>query len=310
MQRITVGIPTWNRSELLKGTLDQLLSSIVPAGVHREIIVADNNSTDNTQEVLEFFGDLHDVVNIYEPRQGRSYALNRIIERASGEYILWIDDDIRVDRDWMVHYIEAFRRWPNATVFGGTIIPLFMQDPPAWVSEGMDEIGGVYGLCKPSSGSFMLGDSPLPFGGNMAVRMDVQKRFMFNEMMGRKGGQLLAGEEADLVSRILRDGGEGRWVSEACVQHLIPPRMLTLSYVRRYFHDFGASLVLKRLGEEPDAREAPTPIWVWRDAIQQEFLFRIRRMLRRPAQSWIRNLRLAAFAQGTLRGRPTRSDSQ
>lgn len=308
MQSLTVGIATWNRAHLLRGTLDQLLASSVPAGVSREIVVVDNNSNDETPLILESYREKYGIVPLHESRQGKSHALNRIIKVASGDYMLWIDDDIRVEKDWMVHYYDAFVRWPDAAVFGGTITPSFLETPPNWILEGMDEIGGVFGLCQPSPGPFVFGDSPLPFGGNMAVRMDVQRKFAFDERMGRKGGQLLTGEEADLVSRILQHNHKGSWVPEARVRHVIPPRMQTLSYVRRYFHDFGASLALMRLQEMPKSRKVPPPLWVWRDALQQEVLYRFGRMLGRPVQSWIRNLRLAAFAQGSLIRRPMRVD--
>ena len=55
----------------------------------------------------------------FESRPGLSHARNRAIAEATGDYILWTDDDVTVCRDWLVAYADAFRKWPDAVGFGG-----------------------------------------------------------------------------------------------------------------------------------------------------------------------------------------------
>jgi glucosyl-dolichyl phosphate glucuronosyltransferase len=300
--RISVGIATWNRAQLLKGTLHRLFQAEAPDGVEVEVVVVDNGSTDDTPRVLAAFSDTHGVRSFTEAQPGKSHALNKAMTKASGEIIIWIDDDIRVDADWLIRYVDAFRTYPAVAVFGGSITPRFLSTPPTWITEGMSEVGGVYGLCDPPDGPIMRDGPFLPFGGNMAIRRDIQLRYLYDPQLGRRHGQLLAGEESAVVHRILGDGGEGRWVPAAHVWHLIPEKMQSLEHVRRYFHDLGASLTFRT---EPGRAGLP-PAWAFRDAVEQEIRYRLGRPLGTPPRSWLRNLRLASFAQGTLRGKPMR----
>ena len=109
-----------------------------------ELLVVNNNCTDGTDEVIRTFQDRLPVRRVFEPRPGLSHARNRAIAEATGDYILWTDDDVTVCRDWLVVYTDAFRRWPDAAVFGGPIQPWFDGTPPAWLRQVYPTIAGVY----------------------------------------------------------------------------------------------------------------------------------------------------------------------
>src|SRR5690349_14907686 len=94
---ITVAICTFNRAESLRLTLDSLLRMQVPADLTLEIVVVNNNSTDHTDDVIgEYVGRLP-VRRELEPRAGKSNALNRAMDVAQGDYIVWLDDDVLAD---------------------------------------------------------------------------------------------------------------------------------------------------------------------------------------------------------------------
>jgi GT2 family glycosyltransferase len=82
----------------------------------------------------------------FEPRSGLSNARNRAMAAARGEYIVWTDDDVVVGAGWLTAYAEAFRRWPDAVVFGGRIKPRY--EPPAarWVAESERALGGPFAI--------------------------------------------------------------------------------------------------------------------------------------------------------------------
>src|SRR6266480_4427705 len=143
---VTVGICTYNRAESLRRTLDSLAALEVPDDVACEVLIVNNNSTDHTDEVIAEYRDRLPVRREFEPQPGKSNALNRAIDAAGGEYILWTDDDVVVDPSWLTAYVEAFRRWPEAAVFGGRIIPRY--EPPAakWVVDSEDGLFGVYAI--------------------------------------------------------------------------------------------------------------------------------------------------------------------
>ena len=121
---VTIGICTFNRAESLRRTLDSLLAMRVPNDLAWEIVIVNNNCTDHTDDVISKYVGPLPVRREFEPRAGKSNALNRAIDVAKGDYI-WIDDDVLVDPGLLSAYAAAFRRWPEATVFGGRIKPKY-----------------------------------------------------------------------------------------------------------------------------------------------------------------------------------------
>ena len=118
---ITVAICTRNRAELLCRAMDTIVALTIPAGVEWELIVIDNGSTDNTAEVLAGYKDRLPIRRVYEPVAGLSNARNRAVVEARGDYICWTDDDVLLDRGWLLKYHEAFARFPEIAYFGGPI---------------------------------------------------------------------------------------------------------------------------------------------------------------------------------------------
>ena len=131
--QITVAICTWNRCALLRQALEQMTKLSIPPDVQWELLVVDNNSTDATPDVTNSFESRLPIRRIFEPKAGKSYALNRAISEASGDYILWTDDDALVDKLWLTAYCTAFKRWPDAAIFGGPVEPTFDGSPPPWL---------------------------------------------------------------------------------------------------------------------------------------------------------------------------------
>src|SRR6185436_17449387 len=140
---VTVAICTWNRAELLRQTLEQMCALRIPAGVEWELIVVDNNCTDDTPQVVARFTDRLPVQRVVELRQGQSNARNRAMQVARGDLLVWTDDDVLVDEAWLSAYVAAAERWPLADFFGGLITPWFESDPPSWFQENARVLEGI-----------------------------------------------------------------------------------------------------------------------------------------------------------------------
>ena len=67
-----------------------------------------------TDDVIRSFENRLPIRRAFEPTPGQSNARNRIVAEATGDYILWTDDDVTVSPDWLVVYAEAFRARPGA----------------------------------------------------------------------------------------------------------------------------------------------------------------------------------------------------
>ena len=96
---ITVILCTYNRCEELAGALQSIALSQVASSVTWEVLVVDNNSTDQTRSIVENFCRQYPghFRYLFEAQPGKSYALNAGIANASGEVLAFVDDDVTVE---------------------------------------------------------------------------------------------------------------------------------------------------------------------------------------------------------------------
>lgn len=301
---LTVVICTWDRSRLLRRCLEALCRVSPPSRAGWEILVVNNNCTDDTSEVVRSFSGRLTVREAHEPLPGLSRARNRAIQEAAGTFICWIDDDILVDEGWLQAYEEAIASAPLDGIFGGPIQPIFEGERPEWLDQALPAIGGVFGVMPVHVGRIERRSSSIPFGGNMVVRTDLLRRRPFDPRLGRTAGNMMAGEEGMVLRELLAEGVTGQWVPEARVRQIIPPRMQTIDHVRRYFHDWGVSIAAVE-SSTGRGQLLGRPLWMWRQAFQHELMYRIGRYTSSPDR-WATHLRLASLAWGGLRRRPAK----
>src|SRR6185437_10384951 len=111
---ITVAICTRNRARLLRQTLEQMTRLAIPRAVTWELIVVENNCSDDSVGVLSEFRDRLPIRAISEETLGLSNARNAAVASARGQYIVWTDDDVLVDEGWLTAYVSAFERYSVA----------------------------------------------------------------------------------------------------------------------------------------------------------------------------------------------------
>ena len=116
--KISVIIVTYNRAQMLKEALESLTTQ---SRIPDEVLVVDNNSSDQTKQAAESFNGRLNIRYIFEPIQGTSTARNTGISHAAGDVIVFFDDDCIAQRDWL-HYMEMpFLRDPAIGMVGGEI---------------------------------------------------------------------------------------------------------------------------------------------------------------------------------------------
>src|SRR6516162_10085128 len=183
---ITVAICTLNRAESLRRTLASVGEMRVPDDLSWEIVIV-HSSTDHTEDVIREYVDHLPVRWEFEPRPGKSNAQNRAIDLAKGDYIVWTDDDVVVDPGWLTAYVEAFRRWPEAAVFGGRITPRYETPVEKWVLESEAVLGGPYAIRDFDDHVYPLSaddEDHYPFRANWAIRAVEQRAFRYDPELG------------------------------------------------------------------------------------------------------------------------------
>jgi hypothetical protein len=311
MDKMSIVICTWNRERLLEGTLESLCRTHPPERMKWEVVVILNNCTDGSQGIVDQFSNRLPIVCELEPRQGLSHARNRGIDVASGSLMIWIDDDVRVAPEWLRGYEEAFARWPQASLFGGAILPEFEGDPPTWLKRSWHLCDSAFAARRipPANASILLADNYPPYGANFALRTAVQRRFRYDSRLGaRPGTWMMSGEETAVMQAVLASGATGRWVRSAVVHHIMPPERQSVAYIRSYYEGAGRLSALKCR-----RRESPPPAAAGLGDLGQIICLQAKyRMLRAftSSERWVPALVAAAVARGKRIGRLRSRDGQ
>jgi len=235
---VTVIICTRNRASQLASVLDSACKLVVPPGLAWEFVVVDNGSTDGTADVVAGYADRLPIRCVREDMAGLSNARNRGVDEAKGDYICWTDDDVVIDPEWLSAYAAAFKRHPEAAVFGGRIIPFLEKPTPDWFEQARYEWPIANLLAYRDIGDDIIALSFKgelnPYGANFAIRTVEQRRHLYNPELGVSPQHKRLGEESDVIYRIFKEGGKGWWVPASKVTHIISPKRQTLQYLYEY----------------------------------------------------------------------------
>ncbi len=236
-------ICTFNRAALLRETLESLrvVASVRPWS----IVVVDNNSTDGTRDVvLDVAASFSVRVDyVFEPSQGKSYALNTGLGRCDGDIILFTDDDVRVSTAWLDAACEPLEQQDDLDYTGGPVHPLWGGAPPDWLDRTRGDLWGTLAILDYGGTSFVFEDRHrVPIGANMAVRRRLIERIGgFHPELGRRGRSLLGQEQAEFFARGRAFGARGLYVPAMEVHHHVPAARLTRRYFRRWWFWKGVS---------------------------------------------------------------------
>ncbi len=295
--RLTVAICTWNRAKLLNQTLEQMHQLRIPPGVEWELLVVNNNCTDDTDAVIARHADKLPARRLYEPKQGLSNARNAAVAAAQGDLLIWTDDDVLVEPNWIEEYVRAAKCWPDAAFFGGSISPWFEVQPPRWIVQNLKYFEGMLVIRDIGSEVRPFSATEYPFGANMAFRTEIQKRFLYDPFLGRRRDEAILGDENTVINPIRAAGGYGVWVPKSRVRHFIGANRMSAAYAWNYYHGGGRTFV-RVMGQPSGVRLWGHPRWVIRRYWEKRFLSWLRFSLGQP--SWVQAYTQAAHAAGMM----------
>jgi len=219
----------------------------MPESIQWEILVVDNNSNDQTRDVVEGFcrGFPGRFRYVFEPRPGKSYALNTGIREAGGEILAFLDDDVTVESAWLQSLTEPLKDGEWAGTGGRT---LFAQKftPPPWL--GLKEPYNLGGIL---AAQFDYGDTPhqltrAPYGANMAFRKEMFKKYGgFRTDLGPSPNREVPrpNEDTELGRRFMAAGERIRYEPKAIVYHPVPDGRIRKDYFLSWYFDYGRANV-------------------------------------------------------------------
>ena len=240
---ITVLIPTYNRAAVLSQTL-QALTRVERTGIDCSIVIIDNNSTDNTAEVVKEYRTQLPLSYLREPRPGKSRALNKALrECVLKDIVVFTDDDVTPARNWFQEIVASVRKWPRIAVFGGKIEVVWPNNKqPEWaMRDWMMGFGFSRHHYAEAEAFYKPPDCPL--GPNFWVRKHVvQTMPLFDETLGPRPKRIM-GEETSFLANLQSHGFQILYYPGAEVCHRILTEGCTVPWLRHRAYTFGRGQV-------------------------------------------------------------------
>ena len=250
---VTVILCTYNRCEDLTGALQSIAVSQMPKSVSWEVLVVDNNSTDQTHKVVDAFcrRDPERFRYVVEAKRGKSYALNTGIANARGRVLAFVDDDVKVEATWLKNLASNLLENDEWAGAGGRTLPAQKFRRPHWLSNDLNNWAGIV------FAYFDLGDDPgelnrAPYGANMAFRKSIfEKHGGFRIDLGPRPNSQIRNEDTEFGRRLLAAGERLRYEPAAIVYHPVPQGRMTQKYFFSWWFDYGRALIRER-GDRPN----------------------------------------------------------
>jgi len=236
---VSVVIPTYNRSALLRSTVDSVLNQDTQTTF--EVIVIDNNSSDDTKDVVASLIETYPgkVRYVVERKQGNAHARNRGIEEAKGAIVAFVDDDVTVDKNWLTSLKTILDARSDLSFVGGKVLPQWNGPPPSWLTP---DHWAPLALLDYGNDEFAIsGNSPRGLlTANIAFRRNVfEETGMFLPDLQRVKNMIGSMEDHEFLLRVCRSGKQGIYTPRMIATTHIDTERLTKAYHRRWHTGHG-----------------------------------------------------------------------
>lgn len=251
---ISIVIPTYNGAERLPKVLDRLLEQIGTSNIKCEITIIDNNSNDNTFEVVQNyqkrFSDNYPLRYFLEKQQGISFARMRGVNESRGEFIAFLDDDNLPTSDWLWQSYTFGKQHPQAGAWSGQIHGDFEINPP----EHFSRIQAFLAIREHGERAYLFdaANLRLPPGAALVVRKQAwldsvpqnPQQLIFK---GRLGKLMISGDDTEILLYIHRAGWQIWYNPSMHVYHQIPKWRFERDYLLNLARGCGLCIFQLRL---------------------------------------------------------------
>lgn len=238
---ISVVLCTYNGSERIIPTLEALRLQEVQSYLQWEVIVVDNNSSDDTRQVLSSFLITYNTLPIkvvVENKQGLANARQKGVTESQYEYIVFCDDDNHLEKKYLQFAYAIMNRNESIGALGGNIIGRTnATEFPQW----WDKYKNAYAVGEQATESGFVKDKMYIWGAGMVTRkslfLKAYERFP-SVLLGRTGSQIVSGEDSEYCIRLLLMGYKLYYDKDLLLTHQIDERRLSLNYLDKLLKSF------------------------------------------------------------------------
>lgn len=237
----SVVIPTYNGAKRLPEVLEKLRSQTGTEDIDWEIIVVDNNSSDDTAKVIQYFQanwtHPFPLKYVLEKQQGAAFARQRGLQEAKGELIGFLDDDNWPTSDWVAQAYSFGQAYPQAGAYGGKIHANYEVPPP----QNFEKIEGFLAIRERGSdpNPYHPEVLSLPPGAAIVVRKKAWCESVPNRptLSGKlPGGVMVQGDDWEPLMYLYKKGWEIWYNPTMQTYHQIPAWRLKREYLLSLIH--------------------------------------------------------------------------
>ena len=265
MIAISVVIPTRNRADLLRKTLESLVIQHFNKNKF-EVIVCDNNSSDHTAEVVDHYKVLFPNFKYYKVlKVGLHEGRHKGLVESTSQILTYIDDDVEVYPNWLTTIYNVFKTKHDVVLLGGKNIPKFESDPPFWLKQmwnnlnsGGHQILGELSLIDLGNKEGIVSPSYV-FGCNFSIRKEILEEAGGFHPDGMPFELIrFRGDGESYVSRFIKNSNYTAYYHPAAsLYHFVPTSRMTLDYFmqRRYNQGISDAYTYLRDGDTSNKKK-------------------------------------------------------
>jgi len=234
---ISIIIPTKNRAHLIENCIHSLCKQNFDINKF-EIILVDNNSTDNTRKIVEELQNNNNckIKYLFEEKSGSHFARNNAAKIAKGEFLYFTDDDLIADPNMLSEILKTFDFHPDLASVTGRILPNWETQPPKWIYKYCNN----YLLSLNDRHEEIIIDSKDVgiFSCHQMIKKDIFiKAGGFNPDI--VNGEWIGDNETGLHKKIKKLGYKFGYNRNSTTYHQIPTSRITQSYLNNRFANQG-----------------------------------------------------------------------
>jgi glycosyltransferase involved in cell wall biosynthesis len=248
---ISVAIPAYNGATRLPKLLDKLLTQTGVEKLNWEIIIVDNNSSDNTFEIIQDYQKIYDgkcyIRYFLETEQGAAFARIRAVREAKSQVIAFLDDDNLPAPDWLIESYNFGFEHPQAGAWSGQIHGDFEVKPP----EEFERIQAFLAIREHGANPYLFDadNLRLPPGAALVVRKkawdESVPKVLF--LKGRLGKSMIGGEDLEPLLYLHKAGWQIWYNPTMHTYHQIPHWRLERDYLLTLARGCGLCIFQLRL---------------------------------------------------------------
>ena len=293
---VSIVISTYNRCGLLEQALQALFSQ-TPTQLNYEVLVVDNNSSDQTRHLVQSLAaqNPEKLKYVFEAKQGLSYGRNTGIANAKASILAFSDDDVRVARDWVYQIKTAFEANPEIDFLGGKVVPRWHTAPPSWLTAAH---WAPLALLDYGDERFLVDANRqlCLIGANFAFRRRAfEKVGLFKTDFQRVKNGIGSLEDHEMLLRLWHANRCGLYLPELVVVAEIEPERMEKEYHRRWHAGHGrfcAALHSDEVERTKVGRIFGVPAHLYRRAFKDALGWTLGNIRNRPDLAFAHEVRL------------------